>query len=274
MVNQFDKVLIGKNNWLFLQNDTNRVVEQNQGSLVLTPEGYLKWVRTLQARKSILKSQGIQYYFLVAPNKECVYPEYLPNDYNINDERIINQLIRQCKIREIEILYPLEIFNLYKSEKDLYSPINTHWNGAGGFVAYDFLMHKMKIDTRILTWEDIYYREAVISEDLGNKLIPKQSASFIWGRVHNAQAQTIFDNEVVNSGRQQITLNKNSSLPTAVIFHDSFMEVMLPYLMESFSKIYLFHTPNVDYDIIEKIKPDVVISEMVERFLAQIPIDF
>ncbi len=270
------KVIIGKENWLFLQNDTNRTVEQNTGELLLTPEGFSKWVRTLQARTAILHSQGIQYYFLVPPNKECVYPEYLPDDYMISEDRIVNQLIYQCKAQHIKIYYPLELLKLYKSESLLYSLVNTHWNGIGAFIAYDQLMNDLKkhIDTKILTWQDIYYEEKIAAEDLGNKLTPMQSSAFIWGRVRDPQAQIVFDNKVVNSGSEQITLNKNTALPTAVIYHDSFMEMLLPYLMESFSKLFLFHTPCVNYDFIEDVKPDVVITEMVERFLVQIPVDF
>ena len=271
------KVLLGKENWLFLQNDTNRIVEQNTGKLLLTPGGYAKWVRTLQARTAILNSQGIQYCFLIAPNKECVYPEYLPDDYKISEQRIINQLMNQCQGHNIKIYYQLELLKLYKSEKLLYPLANTHWNGIGAFIAYDQLMNDINrnvVHTKILTWQDIYYDEEMLAADLGNKLTPMQSSVFAWGRVQAPQAQVIFDNEVVNSGREQITLNKNTALPTAVIFHDSFMEMILPYLMESFSKIYLFHTPCVNYDFIEAVKPDVVITEMVERFLVQIAVDF
>jgi alginate O-acetyltransferase complex protein AlgJ len=270
------KVLLGKENWLFLQNDTNRIVEQNTGKLSLTLESYAKWVRTLQARTAILNSQGISYYFLVPPNKECVYPEYLPDDYKISEDRIVNQLMNQCQGHNIKIYYPLELFELYKSESLLYSLVNTHWNGIGAFIAYDLLMNAVKkhINTKILTWQDIYYEEKIAAEDLGNKLTPMQSSPFVWGRVQAPQAQVIFDNQAANSGRKQITFNKNTALPTAVIFHDSFMEMILPYLMESFSKIYLFHTPCVNYDFIEAVKPDVVITEMVERFLVQIPVDF
>ncbi|HWR41607.1 alginate O-acetyltransferase AlgX-related protein [Sporomusa sp.] len=270
------KVLIGKDGWLFLQNDTNRVVEQNNGTLKLTEIELKKWLRTLESRFAILKNRGIKYYFLIAPNKESIYPEYLPDDYIISDDRLVYQLLNACKPYNLPVYYPVDTLKLYKSEHQLYPSGNTHWNGIGGFIAYQYVMNIIKkdFDTNILDWEEINFVDEETSQDLGNKLTPPRTSIFSWGKVKLPRAQIIYDNKAINSGKIQITLNKNTSLPTAAIFHDSFIEFLLPFIMESFSKIYLFHTPCLDYDLIEKINPDVVISEMVERFLIQPPVDF
>jgi hypothetical protein len=267
------QAVIGKNDWLFLCNDSNRVVEQNQGTLLLSSEDVTRWIHVLEARITTLRAMGMHYYFLVAPNKECLYPEYLPDNYKLSDNRIIRQLINAGKFAGLELHYPLDILKAYKNEYLLYPTGNTHWNGSGAFIAYRYMMNELNQDFNIpiLDWSDIYFEDEDITQDLGNKLIPPRSAIFTWGKVKNPQAQVIYDNGVLNSGKTQITHNKNRSLPTGVIFHDSFMEMMLPFLMESFGMLYLFHTPCVDYTIIEKIKPDIVISEMVERFLLQIP---
>lgn len=270
------KVLIGKEGWLFLQNDTNRVVEQNNGSLKLTEAELKKWLRTLEARFAILKNRSIRYYFLIAPNKESVYPEYLPDDYILSDNRLVYQLLNACKPYNLPLYYPLDLLKLYKSEYQLYPTGNTHWNGIGGFIAYEYVMNIIDRDfnTTILGWEDIRFEDEETSQDLGIKLTPPRTSVFSWGKVKSPQARIIYDNKLINSGKVQITLNKKTNLPTAAIFHDSFIEFLLPFLMESFSKIYLFHTPCLDYELIDQVKPDVVISEMVERFLIQPPADF
>lgn len=270
------KVLIGKNDWLFLQNDTNRVVEQNNGTLKLTEFELRKWLRTLEARFAILRHRGIKYYFLIAPNKESIYPEYLPDDYIMSEARLVYQLINACKPMHLPLYFPVDILKLYKAEYQLYPTGNTHWNGIGGFIAYEYLMNIIKKDLNIpiLTWEDIGFVDEETSQDLGNKLNPPRTSIFSWGKVKQPRAQIIYDNQLINSGKIQIALNKNTSLPTAVVFHDSFIEFLLPFLMESFSKIYLFHTPCMDFELLNQIKPDIVISEMVERFLIQPPTDF
>ena len=270
------KVLIGRDDWLFLQNDTNRVIEQNNGTLKLTDADIKRWLRTLEARVAILKHRNIKYYFLIAPNKESIYPEYLPDDYIVSDNRLVYQLINACKPYNIPLFYPIDILKSYKSEWQLYPKGNTHWNGIGGFIAYDYLMNiiKQEFDINILGWDDVTFVDEETSLDLGNKLTPPRTSIFSWGKVKLPQAQIIYDNMAVNSGHVQVTANQDTSLPTAVVFHDSFIEFLLPFLMESFSKIHFFHTPHLDYDLIEQIKPDIVISEMVERFLLQPPVDF
>jgi hypothetical protein len=270
------KVLVGKDGWLFLQNDTNRVVEQNSSTLKLTESEIEKWLRTLEARFAVLKNRGIKYYFLIAPNKESIYPEYLPDDYKISDDRVVNQLINACKPYHLPVYYPVDILQLYKSEYQLYPSGDTHWNGIGGFIAYEYVMNIINKDFKIdiLDWEKIEIVEKEALLDLGNKLTPPQTSIFSWGMVKQPRAQIIYDNKAINSSHMRVTLNKNTSLPTAVIFHDSFIEIIIPFLMESFSKIHFVRTPCVDYDLIERINPDVVISEMVERFLIQPPVDF
>ena len=270
------KVLIGKEGWLYLQNDTNRVVEQNSGTLRLTESELENWIQTLESRFAILKNRGSKYYFLIAPNKESIYPEYLPDDYIMSDDRVVYQLINSCKMKNLPLYYPIDILKQYKSEYQLYPTGNTHWNGIGGFIAYQYLMNIIKkdFDTKILDWDEVTFFSGETSEDLGNKLTPPQTSIFTWGKVKVPQAQITYDNKIINSGRIQMTVNQNTALPSAVIFHDSFMELLLPFLMESFSRIYLLHTPSLDYDLLAKINPDVVISEMVERFLIQPPTDF
>ncbi len=53
------------------------------------------------------------------------------------------------------------------------------------------------------------------------------------------------------------------------MFQDSFGDLLLPYLSESFSdSLYVWYTPSdVNLSIIEKERPQVVILELVERHL-------
>ena len=67
--------------------------------------------------------------------------------------------------------------------------------------------------------------------------------------------------------------NTNHSLPKAVIFGDSFSSQLIKFLAESFSRMVVVWQPNLDYSIILNEKPDIVISEQVERFLIKIPDD-
>jgi len=274
---EYSKVLVGKEDWLFLQNDTNRIVEQNVGLLKFSPEDVKRWVGILETRSATLKDRGIKYYFLAAPNKESVYPEYLPEGYIFSEQRPIHQIIEGLSTSTVKLHYPLDVLKRYKSELQLYTQVNTHWNARGAYIAYEYLANIIKKDylLKVVDWADIIFEDTEISEDLGNKLNPPQTSTYVRARVKNAKAQIIYDNGRINSGRIQISQNSDTTLPTAIIFHDSFMtEGMLPFIMESFSRAQFIHTPIVDYNLIDQLKPDIVITEMVERFIICIPSDF
>ncbi|MFT3737780.1 MAG: hypothetical protein QM786_03400 [Breznakibacter sp.] len=50
-----------------------------------------------------------------------------------------------------------------------------------------------------------------------------------------------------------------------LIFRDSFCSALVPYLSESFGETFFFWTYEMDWSIINKIKPDLVVFQFVER---------
>jgi hypothetical protein len=60
-------------------------------------------------------------------------------------------------------------------------------------------------------------------------------------------------------------------LPRAVVFHDSFIGHLVPTLSEHFRRVVYATTYEFDRTLLEWERPDVVIQEVVERFLLQPP---
>lgn len=69
------------------------------------------------------------------------------------------------------------------------------------------------------------------------------------------------------------TLNKKK----VVVFGDSFSEYRPQYitgaLAETFSEVHFVWTTSIDYDYVKREKPDIVITEIVERFMPKVPDD-
>lgn len=67
-----------------------------------------------------------------------------------------------------------------------------------------------------------------------------------------------------SGAREAVTIVDDPSLPTAVVFHDSFMPALLPYLSQHFRRVrYVwchYLQPVVDAE-----RPDIVIHENVSR---------
>jgi hypothetical protein len=56
-------------------------------------------------------------------------------------------------------------------------------------------------------------------------------------------------------------------LPRAIVLHDSFMVMLLPFLSEHFSRVVYVWGDQLDPALVERERPHVVIEERVERNL-------
>jgi len=62
------------------------------------------------------------------------------------------------------------------------------------------------------------------------------------------------------------------SLPRVVVFHDSFFNFIKQFMSEHFSRMVCFQSYNrVDFSIVDREKPDMLIYEMVESFTQKSP---
>jgi tetratricopeptide (TPR) repeat protein len=252
------KVIEGKDGWLFLHNDTNKVIDQVTGKKFLDQEEVKIWEKELADRQAHAKSQGYKYLFLIIPNKHCIYSEYLPNEYVLSDKRPAIQLKQASAL----VYYPDEDLLNYKKMSEVYHKTDTHWNNVGASLVYNNLAAKLSIDARI----NIDISTSKILGDLGSKMIPARYSTEYTIELPD-EGTVIFNNKVHNIGGVIVHVGPDKSLPCAVVFGDSFVRSSLVYLGQFFSKVYFFHTPVYDKKLVEAIKPDVVISANVERFI-------
>ena len=64
---------------------------------------------------------------------------------------------------------------------------------------------------------------------------------------------------------------EDSQIPRAVVFRDSFSTALIPFLSEHFGRIVYLWQYDLDAEVIERERPDVVILQMTERALASHP---
>ena len=64
---------------------------------------------------------------------------------------------------------------------------------------------------------------------------------------------------------------EGSNYPRAVVFRDSFSNALIPYLSEHFERILYVWDRDVDTQVVDIEQPDVVIQEIVGRFLSRRP---
>ena len=146
------KVVRGKDGWLFLDNDSNRVIAQHAGELELSPEQLNEWRYLLEMRIAWLERAGSRYHFLVAPDPHSVYADKLPDHVESVSERPIHKLIAHLDAGGsfARVLYPLDELGSLRHEP-VYQKTSSRWTELGAFVAYRALMAELTRDLTVPT---------------------------------------------------------------------------------------------------------------------------
>ncbi len=272
-----EKILVGKDGWLFLDNDTNMVVKQHTGDLLFAPEELRQWQVVLENRTAWVERLGGGYFFLVPPNPHTVYAERMPDDLPLSGVRPVTQLLDRLSSSGsfATVLYPVETMLEEKRSFDLYSSVDSHWNGRGAFVGYKCLIGDIerRFSVRRVTDDDVGFVDKPLEGDLGHKADPPRLGHRTYAHILRRSARLVADNCVEHTGRILVTECSEAPATTCVVFGDSFAYAMLPFLAESFRRVVFTQLATLDRELVRSERAEVVISVLNERFLIEPPGD-
>ncbi len=270
------ETLVGRDGWLFMTK-IDGLFEKHRGEITLSEAELRQWQLTLELRRGWLNYRGIKYAFVVAPNKASIYTEFLPDGYPISDKRPLmvlkDYLARNSDFRIID---PADHLRAQKGGKrELYYRTDEHWNDVGAFKAYQYILRQLPGGTKLDAVDRSRLEEKprnFVGELAAVLPTPYQEKSFQVS-IAGAQSSLAYRNKPKGRGTVEVRLSKNTALPKAVMFRDSFASALLPYVAESFSRIVSVSSRQMLFDLVESEKPDIVITEMVERYLDPAPDD-
>ncbi|HEV2857199.1 MAG TPA: hypothetical protein VGW80_02215 [Solirubrobacterales bacterium] len=272
-----EKVVVGKDGWLFLRRDTNDVIGQHTGRVRLGDEELARWRRILEARVKAARELETKWLCLVVPDKEALYAEYLPDEIVPAPRRTVHQLLELAEEVEAPVVYALEALAGAKGEGPLYMKTDTHWNQRGANVVYRLICRILSeegVAVEVLEDEAVRWWTETVQGDLGAKLYPDPvSSELVRAGLKDPQGSPVVDNKVPNHGRVIISEQDRPDLPSCVVFGESFARGLLVFLQASFRRLTFVHTSMFVREIVEHERPDVVLSVPVERFLLRVPDD-
>lgn len=265
-----EKVLIGKDGWLFYKGDNSL---RNFQNLDLFTEKDLRQIaKYLSDIDSWAKKNGKDFYYLICPDKNKIYGEnmlYL-SPANPDEKSRANQLIKYLRENtNVKVIYPYEALHKAKKDGILYWKNDTHWNELGAYTGYLELMseitkkHKLPI---------VKYKKLKMLQHLKGDLtammkgIKEEPASYpapVFA--DNAKCDTDLD---IPEKRTCINKKLNKNL---LIYRDSFTGALQPYLNNTFGKVsYLWRYEVSKNDFSKLQEADIIILEQVERYIPQI----
>ena len=130
-----NKVIIGKEEWLFYNSVSDGdPIACYKGENLLSESQLKQIANNLTITKDNLATQGCQLVIFIAPNKERVYSEYMPNYYGVpateyQAKQIVDYINQNT---DVSIVYPyerlMEVKDELGSSRPLYYKADTHWN--------------------------------------------------------------------------------------------------------------------------------------------------
>lgn len=277
-------VVIGRNGWLFYRGE--RMVDYYRGTNPFTEDELDAWVRTLRARRDWCKARGIRYVFVFTPNKHSIYPEHMPRSLTrVRDKSRLDVLLERLQGEDgIDVIDLRPALLRAKQERLTYYKTDTHWNEFGAYVGYRVIMRKLRtwypefrakplnefdIEERDFPDGDLakMLRSPFPYDDTEIRLIPKKTT--VGSNVQTVSHQQIEPGSA--SPRQVRFAHGEATRPSAVILHDSFMGNLHPFLTPHWRKVDYTTGRSLPEDLIERVRPTIVIQELVERKLSDMP---
>ncbi|MDM8545317.1 hypothetical protein QUF61_02370, partial [Candidatus Venteria ishoeyi] len=281
-------VTIGKDGWLFLgsikkgYNRNDDPVGDYRNTNLYSQKDLEAFANYMTDLNSWLNAQGIEYLFVIAPNKHTIYANKLPdyidkvNKYSATDQ-IIEHLRKHTDISVIDLRQKL--IN-QRDKQQLYYKIDSHWNHYAANIAQYEIMQEVekrfpgKIQVELKELKDKKRNGAM---DLATLMGVEFPADIDPQPIFNKSCiPTRAINANDNWPKYYTMLCEGQKLKT-LIFRDSFFVALEPYFSRKFKQVtYVWEKSNY-LSLIENIKldkPDIVIEEWVERMLPFVPKGF
>ena len=261
-------VIIGKDGWLFYRGDNT--IEKLTASQKYTEDEKENILNTLKNNINKFKEQNIKTYVMIAPDKENIYSEKLPKSIKKAENTATEELISYVeKNSNINVVYPKENLLNVKDKYQLYRKYDTHWNTIGALIGTVSIQKEINnnfdYDVNNIEFEKI---DEIDKRDLST-FINLQDELF----ENKINIKNFYDNIEYKENKTDVYeeyISNSQNNQTVMFIGDSFRTNMKPTFSKLYKRVVYLHRDKYTYDLIEKIKPDIVVIEAVERSSYQI----
>jgi len=281
----------GRDGWLFLTGGTNFVTTLYQRDSGHLPDAaLLQWRDAIVERARRCREAGVGYAHLVVPEKLTIYGDMQAEPLV---DPALAPVIRLAQLFKgdaaaagwVDLVEPMLD---YRRKADLYWRTDTHWTPTGCLLAYEALCNALGLRRN----DDVVMRplhDVKKLLDLGSKLDPQR-----WEPVREAcwlkDARRIYENAVVRFLETPAygaeihvgchAIFKNPRAPNVckvLLFGDSFSSPgphsLTAILAETVSDLEFVWSANVDWSLVQRVRPDIVVTQIAERYMAIEPND-
>lgn len=252
-----EDVVLGRDGWLYF-GDT---LPDYAGLSPMTDQEIFSAARNLALISEYCKSQGAQFLFAAAPNKNSLYPAHMPgltaSSQPSNAERLA-ELLKQFGVDY------LDFFTMFRErEETLYFQTDSHWNSKGAALAADGV--NQALGRKSSYFEGPFSPEEVHKGDLYAMLYPAGDG-LETDQVYGGTLDFEYD-APIRSAENLTIMTHGGGEGSLLMFRDSFGNNLYPYLADSFGAALFSRSMPYRLDLAGQREADYVVAELVERNL-------
>ncbi|HKE41275.1 MAG TPA: hypothetical protein VKG21_15655 [Casimicrobiaceae bacterium] len=281
-VSPVTKVLIGKSGWLYFKGEDTKAFDQwyrgidglSAAQVAALREEWLK-------RSEFLASRGIPFLLVIVPEKYSVYPEFLPSwAVPVTAETALDHIVSDLKrYPQLNVIDLRGALRAAKATERVYYQTDSHWNYLGAMIGYAELMREAMRLVPGLTVAPaqrppyaagVDYYSGDLSQMLGlPKQLREEDIAPLGKILATPQTRCAQRDTAAETAGIEVYVYRCPNAPpfTALVYRDSNAIPLIPMLAENFSRSTFVSSAQLDAALVERLKPDIVVEEMVERTL-------
>ena len=262
-------VIRGKNDILFYR----KTVENYKGLTRFTDEELVKIKDNLNAFFEIMESRGARCMLFIAPDKEQVYPDLMPDRIlRVSTDSRGDQLTAYLEAENVSfpVLYPKQMFQDRSESIPIYYITDTHWNDLGGWAAAESIKSAFTGNPETATAPP-YHRYDNEGKDLAGMLglsefMPEGNAI----EIDYTDGLEIYKTQTINYGHVQRYASNSTnsqSQKKLMVIGDSFSEYYVRAALHDIKDVLFVTYGDLSLIDLEAETPDYLVVMLVERNL-------
>lgn len=268
---KLQQVLVGKDDWLFLCEDTNKSEDLFTGRNPVTRQDAMGWAQFVQEAAKAVDGAGAKFCMTISPSKEDVFPElhpFAPASVSLLETVKSAMVLAGAQADGhpgAGVVCPVARLRTTRAN---YIKTDTHWSDRGAWVCVQDILEQFDLD--LPEGFSPKFRNVEVVGDLGSKMHPPHSSvKKDWVR-QGQPASVVFDNKINASGHIQIYENGAPLRPERVLlFGGSSSEALAKVMADIFARVVRINSPAIMpvMDVVRAERPDIVICQTSARFL-------
>ncbi len=241
-VSSHKDVVIGKRKWLFFRGD--EAMDDYLGNVPFNAQAVDGISKSIATLRDASLAEGKRFLFVIAPDKQSVYPEYLPGHIDEGGPKRLDQLLPTLDALGVEYLdLRSDIVAAKAGGEDLYYKNDTHWNTIGGFYAFRSIMKTLGLGEFERGQAEVVRESGGFQGDMAATMLGLtkiREDDFLLAQMSVA-GRSFFPaaQSETNDGKARLirTQNEEGNGKRLLLLRDSFSIALLPYLSACFYSV-------------------------------------